>query len=125
MKLIFVYGTLKRGYPLNSFLVERGAAFVGEATTIDRFNLIDAGVPVIMRNATTGARVKGEVWRIPDDILPRLDRIEAAYTRQLIKVNIGEGESDAYTYEGRKDTWEKVKNRKIAPVNGVVEWRRT
>lgn len=72
--LVFCYGTLKKGYRLNHYL--RNAKFVGSATTLDQFDMIDVGFPVILPPENYGYIVQGEVYDVSDDTLKILDQIE-------------------------------------------------
>jgi gamma-glutamylcyclotransferase (GGCT)/AIG2-like uncharacterized protein YtfP len=70
--LLFVYGTLMRGYGLHAVLAP-GATLVGEGTV--RGGLLDLGrYPGLVEG---GGRVHGEVYRLDDaELLPVLDREE-------------------------------------------------
>jgi gamma-glutamylaminecyclotransferase len=73
-KLVFVYGTLKRGGSNHAFLAQQ--EFLGVAETAAGFVLFElAGFPgMVAQPITTG--VSGEVWRIDADTLTRLDELE-------------------------------------------------
>jgi gamma-glutamylcyclotransferase (GGCT)/AIG2-like uncharacterized protein YtfP len=70
--LLFVYGTLMRGYGLHALLAP-GATLVGEGTV--RGRLLDLGrYPGLVEGA---GRIHGEVYRLDDsELLPVLDREE-------------------------------------------------
>ena len=77
-RLIFVYGTLKRGCCNHSQLA--GQAFVGEARTQPGFRLFDlGGYPGIVANADDRDGVFGEVWSVDPDCLDRLDAFEGVH----------------------------------------------
>lgn len=70
---VFVYGTLMRGERNHHWM--RGARFVGNASTAPRFSLwsLDA-YPVLCPYGRT--RVQGEVFRLTEAHLRRLDILE-------------------------------------------------
>jgi gamma-glutamylcyclotransferase (GGCT)/AIG2-like uncharacterized protein YtfP len=75
VKLIFVYGTLKRGCSNHGFLA--GQAFVGDARTAPGYTLYElAGYPGMVAGDALSAGVTGEVWSVDDDCLERLDGLE-------------------------------------------------
>lgn len=94
--LLFVYGTLKRGF-CNHQLLD-SAEFVGEARTAEcRFRLIDCGAyPALIEipadaPATEPLQVRGELFRITPAHLPSLDELEdegTLYRRTTIAVSI-------------------------------------
>jgi gamma-glutamylaminecyclotransferase len=75
---LFVYGTLKRGFPLH----ERGltgARFLGPYRTVSKYPLYVAGprfTPMMLDEPGVGMRVEGELYEIGDDRLSWLDAIE-------------------------------------------------
>jgi gamma-glutamylaminecyclotransferase len=103
---VFVYGTLKRGFPNHGYMT--GAVFVAEARTADAYPLVVGGTwytPYLIPEKGEGYRVKGEVWDVPEHMMPALDRLESVhlpngYRRKLIPVVLeGSGESaEAWTY---------------------------
>eukprot|EP00929_Paragymnodinium_shiwhaense_P093316 TRINITY_DN53461_c0_g1_i3.p1 TRINITY_DN53461_c0_g1~~TRINITY_DN53461_c0_g1_i3.p1 ORF type:complete len:330 (+),score=10.56 TRINITY_DN53461_c0_g1_i3:173-1162(+) len=80
-QLLFVYGTLKRGFHWNSkFLAER-STFVGEAQTVKPWPLVvgRCGVPyILLKQAEPLGEhcVLGEVWRIDLEALAAMDEYE-------------------------------------------------
>ena len=83
----FVYGTLKRHGALNYHLGSMGGAFISDAT-LEGHALYDLGwFPAIAADADQ--RVHGELWKIPEEGLDTLDRVEGApalYTREKVRV---------------------------------------
>lgn len=78
MPLIFVYGTLKRGFSNHRFLA--GQTFVGEARTRPGFRLFDAGsYPGLVAWPADTEGVRGEVWSVDAEALTRLDRFEGLF----------------------------------------------
>ena len=104
--LVFVYGTLKRGYGNNRLLRDGDARFIGEASTLfPYFRLYGRGIPfmALERDESRGLNVKGEVWEVDPNCLQRLDWLEGhphMYTRQTIEVLTDEGpcQAEAYLY---------------------------
>jgi gamma-glutamylaminecyclotransferase len=74
-KLLFVYGTLKRGGSNHHFLA--GQEFVGEARTAPGFRLYDlGGYPGMVAKPDDRDGVMGEVWAVDAAALLRLDGLE-------------------------------------------------
>lgn len=86
--LVFVYGTLKRGYYNNRLL--EGQEFVGEAITEPKYRLYDLGsFPGLVEDNEKGKAIKGEVWRVDEKVIPRLDMLEGTphlYRREFIDI---------------------------------------
>lgn len=86
-KLIFVYGTLKRGCSNHHFLAEQ--EFVGEARTAPGFRLYElGGHPGMVAKKDDREGVTGEIWAVDDAALVRLDGLEGLaegmYRRDLV-----------------------------------------
>ena len=89
---VFVYGTLKRGFP--NFAYMDGATFVADATTVDAYPLVVGGLwftPYLIPEKGVGHQVKGELWDVPDRMMPALDELESThlpngYRRQRIPI---------------------------------------
>ena len=99
---IFVYGSLKKGFPAHSFL--EGSEFLGKALTVDKYLLSSSSYPMLSRKQPL-CQVKGECYRINEETLARLDEYEGypeEYDRIIIKVQI-EGEKDI------KEVWAYIK----------------
>ena len=87
--LVFVYGSLKRGFALHREL--SGQQFLGAATTEPEYRLLDCGdYPGMLRVSSVGQSVKGEVYRVDADCLRRLDHVEGVdeghYSRDRVKL---------------------------------------
>ncbi|QJB58445.1 gamma-glutamylcyclotransferase [Pseudodesulfovibrio sp. zrk46] len=89
---MFVYGTLKKGFPNHYFLQD--AEFVGLAKTVERYGLyVDEFPSVYQRDSVSS--IQGEVYRIDTDTLRRLDMLEGHprfYQRQEVRVRLQSGE---------------------------------
>jgi gamma-glutamylaminecyclotransferase len=102
--LLFVFGTLKRGFPLH----ERGLArsrFIGEARTTERFPMIIAGdrfAPMLLHEPGIGHRVAGELYAVSPVELETIDGLEHMGTpghfRLAIEVDCGGSRRTAFAY---------------------------
>ena len=101
--LLFVYGTLMRGYGLHAVLARRATA-VGARTV--RGRLLDLGrYPGLVDGA---GRVRGEVYRLDDaELLPVLDREEGYnFVRRRAIVTLAGGRrvrAWLYRYRGPRE----------------------
>lgn len=79
MALVFVYGTLKRGFPL----FEQGLSnskYLGDVVTVALYPLYIAKEfygPVMLHRPGEGLKVHGELFDVPDAHLPTLDELES------------------------------------------------
>ena len=92
---LFVYGTLKRGFPAAHIL--RDATFESLAITADGFALYDMGAYPALVRASSGI-VRGESFALPRELLAVLDEYEGVpdlYERQLVTLSDGR-EAEAY-----------------------------
>lgn len=73
--LVFVYGTLKKGYP-NHHLLEDGAAFLGERVTMPEFTMhnIHGAYPAVELHGETA--IHGELYSVTSDVFKDLDHLE-------------------------------------------------
>jgi gamma-glutamylcyclotransferase (GGCT)/AIG2-like uncharacterized protein YtfP len=108
--LLFVYGTLMRGYahPMAQ-LLSRSADFLGEARCRGRLYLVKHYPGLVLSDDTTEV-VFGELYRLraPAELLREFDMYEACgegfaapteYIRQMLPVTSGDGAaSEAWTY---------------------------
>ena len=106
MSLIFVYGTLKRGFPNFAPAMDR-AVYVGGSKTVERLPLVIGGrwrSPYLIDEPGTGLQVLGELFEVDDALLLVLDRFENThlpngYRRVLLAVETADGETlEAWTY---------------------------
>ncbi len=88
-KLVFVYGTLRRGY-IHHRLLSR-ARYLGRHTTKPRYTMLDLGAyPGVIEEGRTA--VTGEVYTVSKRSLLRLDALEShpvEYTRKPIETAYG------------------------------------
>lgn len=100
-RLIFTYGTLKRGFYNHKLMEElmatRDASFVGEYVTLESFPLVVGpfGIPFLINLLGSGHRVSGELYAVSGRGLARLDELEGIstghYERMPVKVVAGGG----------------------------------
>jgi gamma-glutamylaminecyclotransferase len=91
---IFVYGTLRTGGAAHDAL--RGCEHVASATVPGTLYDIDGRFPALMLYG--GTAVRGEVWRCPDALLPRLDAYEGVESGLFRRVGVRVGEHACWTY---------------------------
>ena len=104
MKDIFVYGTLKKGFRNHHFL--DGATFLTDATLTNGWKMLHlGGFPGMVKSDDPMDEVEGEVYRVSDDMIPALDRLEGVPTLyQRIPVeyymdDVGTGHAEAYLFQ--------------------------
>ena len=79
MAVVFVYGTLKRGFLLHAQGLD-GARFLGLYQTVAPYPMLIAKPffgPVMLDQPGTGLQVRGELFEVADERLPVLDELEA------------------------------------------------
>jgi len=98
-ELVFVYGTLKRGFWNNALL--KRARFIGEGITLEKFKLYTVGFPYAVPDEK-GLPLKGEVYEVDEKTLLELDNLEGYpihYKRKRVKVKLNTGkEVEAFMY---------------------------
>jgi gamma-glutamylcyclotransferase (GGCT)/AIG2-like uncharacterized protein YtfP len=96
---VFVYGTLRRGGVRAMPELFPGAEFVGGASV--RGQLYDFGEYPGLRLGESGSAVAGEVYEVSEEILRKLDDIEAPafYSRSEVEVSLGGGTLKCWVYE--------------------------
>lgn len=85
---IFVYGTLKLGGSNNHLL--EGAEFISKVVTYEDYDLMNyGGFPCMSPESLEGNRVRGQLFRIQEQHLERMDRLEGHpdfYYRSVVEV---------------------------------------
>ncbi len=72
---VFVYGTLKRGFPNHRFL--SFSKFLGQAISLEKYALVDNGsFPYACKRGIKKAHILGEIFEINEKILINLDSLE-------------------------------------------------
>ncbi|WP_299465115.1 gamma-glutamylcyclotransferase family protein [uncultured Gimesia sp.] len=87
--LIFVYGTLKRGFCRSHHLA--GQTFLEAACTIPGYTMYDCGeYPGLVVNPTDGVCIQGELWSVNGPGIAILDEVEGVaenwFSRQQIEL---------------------------------------
>lgn len=76
MALLFVYGSLKRGFSANDFFSEQ--RFVAAAKTEPVYRMYDyGGFPGAVVVEEDGYAIEGEIWDVADPLFGQLDLYEA------------------------------------------------
>jgi gamma-glutamylaminecyclotransferase len=94
---LFVYGTLKKGFPNHDNYMET-AKELGKYQTIEKYPLVLCGeryVPCLIYSPGDGHHVEGELYEVDDKCLNRLDALERiqnadGYRRTVIPVSSSE-----------------------------------
>ena len=90
--LVFVYGTLRKGFCNHHFL--RRAKFLGRARTKEKYALYVGEFPYVVKNRPVSFIV-GEVYAVDNAALAALDELEGhpnCYKREKIKVRLEDGQ---------------------------------
>jgi gamma-glutamylaminecyclotransferase len=78
---VFVFGTLKKGFPLHEEGLQ-GATYLGPYRTVEKYPMMVAGpwyAPMMMHESGVGWHVKGELYEVDDETLERLDALESIH----------------------------------------------
>lgn len=95
--LVFVYGTLKKGFPNHNNYMG-SAKRLGKYQTIEKYPLVLCGaryVPCMINSPGKGHHVEGELYEVDDECLNRIDALEGiqdsdGYRRAVIRVSSSE-----------------------------------
>lgn len=118
--LIFVYGTLKRGFYnhklLDDLIRSGGAAYLGPCTTVEAFPLVCGphGIPFLINLPGSGLRVRGELYSVSTvHELDELEGLEQGHYERLpvVAVTAQERLMDAEAYFAHRDFGEKLWKR--------------
>jgi gamma-glutamylcyclotransferase (GGCT)/AIG2-like uncharacterized protein YtfP len=98
----FLYGTLKRGHAGHGLIAAQ--EFLGEARTAPQYRLYDRGrFPCLVEDRVRGISVRGEIWRVADSLIAKLDEWEDVphlFVRRTIDVPGVPAPVFAYIYHG-------------------------
>jgi gamma-glutamylaminecyclotransferase len=94
--LVFVFGTLKEGFP--NFATNQGVRVAGSFRTCAAYPLYLVGeryVPWLVNSPGTGMRVSGEIFRVDGAALAVMDKLEGVgeadgYRREVLEVEGGD-----------------------------------
>ena len=111
--LVFVYGTLKRGYGNDVIFSDCEAEWLGPDVLPGEYFMTHAGCPFIFKKEQfelssqeemTFAPIRGEVWRVNSErqteTMKRLDRLEGEGTLYKRFVAETQGGHTVYAYRG-------------------------
>jgi gamma-glutamylaminecyclotransferase len=109
---VFIYGTLKRGFPLHDKGLS-GAHFLGEVETEQPYPLYIAGDifgPMMLDHPGEGLRVRGELYAIEEERLTLLDELECvgqpgSFRSRLNVVPLGGGEAVSAVGFMKTEVW--------------------
>src|SRR5918999_936653 len=98
-QLVFVYGTLRRGGLRAMPDIFPGSEFVGHASVAGSLYDLGAHPGLILDDAKSS--VAGEVYEVDDEILKKLDEIEAParYRRKRVEGSLGNRRETCWVYE--------------------------
>lgn len=87
--LIFVYGTLKRGFCRSHYLTDQ--TFLEAAHTIPGYTMYDCGeYPGLVADPAAGYSIQGELWSVDERGIATLDEVEGVFenwfSRQKIEL---------------------------------------
>lgn len=95
--LLFVYGTLKKGFPLESNL--KDAEYIGEAVTRKANFSIDTHNEAWPAMLLGDYHIKGEVYQINQQIIDRLDVVEGVpHLYERVKIKLKGFKKPVYVY---------------------------
>jgi len=106
--ILFVYGTLKKGFSLHSYL--KDSIFLGKGYINGYDMFLISWYPGIVKGK---GKVFGEVYKINERTLKEIDKIEDGYERVKEKVYLENGkslEAFVYIYRGKTDNLPSIKS---------------
>jgi gamma-glutamylaminecyclotransferase len=105
--VVFVYGSLKRGYALHHLL--RSAEYLGPASTQPLYRLFDLGSYPGLVEWPEGLEIQGELYSVTPDVLQRLDHAEGVaeglYARRPVLLQSATGQLQAATGQPSAEAW--------------------
>lgn len=99
-----------------------GARFVCGGSV--RGRLFDLGEYPGLRVDGAGASVVGEVYEIDDEILMKLDEVEAEsdYQRRRVEITVGDGAAECWVYEPSAEVYQ---GRELIKSGDWIEYAKT
>lgn len=124
-QLIFVYGSLKKGFHNHRVMEMANARFLSKAQSKDRaFSLFSLGAfPALdlVKDDETPFVISGELYEVPNSGVPIIDRLESGYTKGKITLKAGDhGLVEADVYYLRP-----FRAKRVFPISTneeIVEW---
>lgn len=113
---LFTYGTLLKGNPNDFYLSTSKYVGDGKLNGIKLFDYINSQTlqslyPVALETEN-GSELLGEVYKVPDAMLPYLEKLEGTptlYTRETRNVTLADGSTvQCFVYIGNPSTWKNV-----------------
>jgi gamma-glutamylcyclotransferase (GGCT)/AIG2-like uncharacterized protein YtfP len=127
--LAFVYGSLKEGFGNHGVLGD--SPLEGKASLISNSKLVSLGsFPAVVKDQLEDTAILGEVYKVDDKALTRLDRLEgngSFYNRELRDITMSENgaQRKAWVYFLMSDYGEEVNHLAIDSSNRkVYSWTR-
>lgn len=97
--LVFVYGTLKRGFHNHPVMQRAGGEFVCHGATVEHYPLVVDGLPYLLDAPGQGHPVEGEIYRVDSAegwrVLDRLEGHPVFYERRVADIAGEDGETYA------------------------------
>ena len=90
-RLVFVYGTLKKGF-YNHRLLENDI-FISKGETDEAYLMTESGIPYVSQSISY-SKIQGEIYLVSRESMDMLDMLESHptwYERKLVKINTEEG----------------------------------
>lgn len=115
--LVFVYGTLKRGYANQWVMAQANGRFIGNALVHGFACVNTPWYPYAIKKLN--AKIKGEVFEIEEENLIKLDKLEgypSHYNREITKTEFG----DCWIYYSQDDM-----RYKISEYGLIEEWKKS
>lgn len=104
MSLVFVYGTLKKGFGNHRLLINQ--EFKGHHVTSPEYTMVSlGGFPGVIQDGRTS--ITGEVYSVTEEAMKSLDRLEG-YPRFYDRVQIATPFGDAWMYTLGKEYLDHV-----------------
>jgi len=85
-QLVFVYGSLKRGFALHELL--QGQLYLGNAVTEPLYRLFNLGSYPGLVEWPEGLAIRGEVYQVDLECLSHLDEVEGVAERLYVRRRI-------------------------------------
>lgn len=99
-ELVFVYGTLKRGFGNWSYLLKDQSVFKGEHTITNGYRMHSLGGFPAVVPSDKGLPIHGEVFEVDQLVFKRLDDLEGYPDMyQRVKVDTQHGEAWMYVMD--------------------------